>query len=302
MAEKGAVAVVSSFGYESFFGLLERPFSLTPDSKYYFRSRSHARAFDALTAGFERRERIVLVTGDLGVGKTTLCRALAQHVGRSRPLSVVSNPLLAPEELLRLVLQDFGAFEPSRQGRFTFASRAELDERLQHHLQRSEATRHGAVLIVDEAQRLPMPVVTELLSLSALVRDGQAAVSLILVGQSAAGEASNLAIRNIDRHVSARIALTPLDRDECAAYVEHRLAVASAAIEVRFSPRAIDTLFALSGGVPRLVNLLCERALQEGALAGARSIEPHMVEVSAAELEIRRARPRRFRWFSKKIG
>lgn len=296
------MAVVSSFGYESFFGLLERPFSLTPDSKYYFRSRSHARAFDALTAGLDRRERVILVTGDLGVGKTTLCRALAQHIGASRPFSVIANPLVSPEGLLRLLLEDLGGVEPTGQRHFALASRDEFVERLQQYLQRSAATRHGALLIVDEAQRLPRAVVNEIVALSAIVREGLAALSMVLVGQSTAAEASNLAIRDIDRQVSARIRLQPLERDECAAYVEHRLAVASTSIEVTFSARAIDTLYALSGGVPRLLNLLCERALQEGALAGPRSIEPTMIEVSAAELAIHRARPRRFRWFSRKTG
>lgn len=298
------VAVVSSFSYESFFGLLERPFSLTPDSKYYFRSRSHARAFDTLTVELSDREGFALVTGDVGVGKTTLGRALVQHIGRAMPVSVIANPLISPEDLLRVLLADFAAI-PREHAIFDarlLDSRDELHERLQRHLQRSDAVRRGAALVIDEAQHLPEPVIAELQALSSIRRDGAPALSTILIGQLGADTAENLAIRQLDRDVTRRVRLLPLERDECAGYVEHRLGVAGASTEVTFSARAIETLYNLSGGVPRLLNLLCERALQEGALAGARCIEPPMVEISAAELDLRRPRPRRFRWFSRKTG
>ena len=96
-------------GYESFFGFIERPFSLTPDPKYYFSSRSHSRAFDGISAGIARRESLLLVTGDLGVGKTTLCRTFVDVFERKTHAALVGNALLSPEDLLRLLLQDLGA-------------------------------------------------------------------------------------------------------------------------------------------------------------------------------------------------
>ncbi len=269
-----------SRGYETFFGLGERPFSLTPDPRYFFKSRSHGRAVETLTFSLRSRERFLVVTGDLGVGKTMLCRTFIEQLRRQVPVSYVCNPLLTPDAFSRLLREDLGvdAFEDL-------------------------ATRQtGAVIIIDEVQMMPLPVVDQLLSLTAVQGGETPAVQFVFVGQSAPGDPVRTGIQELDELATTKIRLLPLERGECAGYIEHRLMMAGGSDGVKFSTRAIDYVFALSGGVPRLVNLLCERALQEAAATGAQTIESATIDLAAATLQLLRARSRRFRWFTKRVS
>lgn len=284
-------------GYEAFFGFVERPFSLTPDPKYYFRSRSHSRAFDAISAGIGRRESLLLITGDLGVGKTTLCRTFIDLLERKSRAALVGNSLLSPEDLLRLLLQDLGAIakDEVRHGRLIGATRIELHQMLDEFLLRLRSKKDGAVLIIDEAHSLPASTVDQIVSLAALESNREKVLQIVLAGQPSVTGGPTLP-RALDERLTTRARLVPLERDECGLYVHHRLTIAGG-VGVTFSTRALEVIYGLSGGVPRLVNLLCERALQEGAVTGARKIEPGMIESAASALELLRLRPKRFRWF-----
>ena len=282
--------------YEAFFGFVERPFSLTPDPKYYFRSRSHGRAFDALSAGISRRESLLLITGDLGVGKTTLCRTFVALLERKTRAALVGNALLSPEDLLRLLLQDLGAIaKDDVRGRLVGATRTELQQMLDQFLLRLRSSQDGAVLIIDEAHSLPSATVEQIVQLAALESNREQVLQILLAGQPAVAGGPALP-RALDERLATRVRLLPLERDECERYVHHRLTIAGGA-GVTFSQRASDVIYGLSGGVPRLVNLLAERALQEGAVLGARRIEPGMIESAASALQLLRLRPKRFRWF-----
>lgn len=283
--------------YEAFYGFVERPFSLTPDPKYYFRSRSHGRAFDRLSAGIGRRESLLLVTGDLGVGKTTLCRTVMALLERKTRAALVGNSLLSPEDLLRLLLQDLGVIAKDEvlHGRLVGATGPELRQMLDEFLVRLRSTRDGAVLIIDEAHSLPSATVEQIVQLAALESNREKVLQILLAGQPSVTGGSTLP-RALDERLSTRAKLLPLERDECERYVSHRLTIAGGA-GVTFSQRAIDVIYGLSGGVPRLVNLLAERALQEGATQNARRIEPTMIESAASALQLLRLRPKRFRWF-----
>jgi general secretion pathway protein A len=285
-------------GYEAHFGLVERPFSLTPDPKYYFRSRSHTRAFETLTSAIARRESMMLVAGDLGLGKTTLCRTLAEVLQRKTRTAMAASAFVSPDDLLRRLLQDFGAVskDEARRGRLTGASHAELRRQLDDFLLRLQSGKDGAVLIVDEAHGLPALTVDLLVSLAGLELGGEKVLQIVLAGQPPLGGAPTLA-RPLDERLSARARLLPLERDECERYIAHRVTIAGGT-GVAFSSRAVEAIYSLSGGVPRLVNLLAERALQEGAAQGAGRIEPQMIESAASALELLRLRPRRFRWFA----
>lgn len=287
--------------YEAFFGFVERPFSLTPDPKYYFRSRSHSRAFDALSAGVARRESLLLVTGDLGVGKTTLCRTLIALLERKTRAALVGNSLLSPEDLLRLLLQDLGAIAPDqiRDGRLVGATRAELQQMLDAFLMRLRADSDGAVLIIDEAHSLPAATVEQIVQVATLASHRDKVLQILLAGQPSVTGGAALP-RALDERLGTRAKVLPLERDESERYVHHRLMIAGGA-GVTFTTRAMDVIYGLSGGVPRLVNLLAERALQEGALAGSRSIEPGMIESAASALQLLRLRPKRFRWFGTNV-
>lgn len=282
---------------ESVFGFVERPFSLTPDPKYYFRSRSHNRAFDTLSAAIGRRESLLLVTGDLGIGKTTLCRTILAMLERKRRAALVGNSMLSPEDLLRLLLQDLGAIsgDEVRHGRLAGATRLELQQMLDQFLLRLRSSNDGVVLIIDEAHSLPPATVDQIVQLAALESNREKVLQMLLAGQPSATGGATLP-RALDQQVAARARLLPLERDECGRYLHHRLTIAGGS-GVRFSPQATEVIYGLSGGVPRLVNLLAERALQEAATLGSRQIEPGMIESAASALQMIRLRPRRFRWF-----
>jgi general secretion pathway protein A len=283
--------------YEAFYGLVERPFSLTSDPKYYFRSRSHSRAFDALSAGLAARESLLLVTGDLGVGKTTLCRTLMAALERKTRAVLVGNSLLSPEDLLRLLLQDLGAIakEEVLHGRLVGATRLELRQMLDEFLMRLRSNKDGAVLIIDEAHSLPAATVEQIVQLASLESNREKVLQILLAGQPSVSGGPTLP-RALDERLSTRAKLMPLERDECERYVHHRLTIAGG-VNVSFSTRALDVIYGLSGGVPRLVNLLAERALQEGVRLKVRRIEPAMIESAASALQMLRLRPKRFRWF-----
>lgn len=288
--------------YERVYDLVERPFSLTPDEKYHFRSASQARALELVGPALRRGERFLMITGDLGAGKTIFCRTLASHLVGRGPVSFAANPLLRPEDLLRLLLQDFGAVTPDevRRGRLAGAARANLEHLLNEFLRGQEPVR-PAVAIVDEAQLMPQAIVEQLIQLSGLEAEGAPLMQFVLVSQSA-GSLQSITEQRLDAHVGARARLTALDREECRAYIAHRLGVAGCTGREVFSARAIDAIYDLSGGVPRLINLLCERALQEGASSGAHRLEPSMIQSAATTLELLRTRPRRFRWFRPRVS
>lgn len=283
--------------YAEFYRFSQRPFSLTPDPKFYFRSRSHSRVFDALSAAIARRDSVMLVLGDLGVGKTTLCRTLLDLQERKSRVALVGNALLSPEDLLRLMLQDLGAVSKDdvKQGRLAAANRVELVEMFEQFLGRLRASSDGAVLIVDEAHSLPPATQDQVIEIASLESNRDRVLQFLLAAQPALGGAPTLPAA-ADERIAIRARLLPLERDECGRYITHRLAIAGGN-PVTFSPEALEVIYALSGGVPRLVNLLCERGLQEAAAAMAHRIEARMIESAASALDLIRLRPKRFRWY-----
>ena len=273
------------------------PFSLTPDPKFYFRSRSHGRVFDTLSAAIARRDSLILVTGDLGVGKTTLCRTLMASQERKSRSALVGNALLSPEDLLRLMLQDLGAVPKgdARQGRLGHATLVELMQQFDQFLGDLQRANDGAVMIIDEAHCLPQVTMDQIVELASLESNRNTVLQFLLAGQAAVGGGATLP-RLVDDRLAVRARLLPLERDECERYMHHRLTVAGG-VAVTFSAPSIEVIYSLSGGVPRLVNLLCERALQEAASAHANRIEPAMIQSAASALDLLRIRPKRFRWY-----
>jgi general secretion pathway protein A len=285
--------------YAAFFRFSQRPFSLTPDPKFYFRSRSHSRVFDTLSAAISRRESLMLVIGDLGVGKTTLCRTLLDLQERKSRAALVGNALLSPEDLLRLMLQDLGALskEDVKQGRLAAADRVELVEMFDRFLGQLRATSDGAVMIIDEAHSLPAATRDQVIEIASLESNRDRLLQFLLAAQPPVGGVTLPVIPDAQLGVRAR--LQPLEREECERYITHRLAIAGGNA-VTFSAAAVEVIYLLSGGVPRLVNLLCERGLQEAAVAEASHVEPAMIQSAASALDLIRLRPKRFRWYGGK--
>ena len=283
--------------YAAYFRFAQRPFSLTPDPRFYFRSRSHARVFDTLSAAVARRECLMLVLGDLGVGKTTLCRTLLETQERKSRAALVGNALLSPDDLLRLMLQDLGAVskEDQQRGRLQGMSHGELVDAFNGFLEQLRTSSEGAVMIVDEAHSLPPATLEQMIELACLDANHDRVVQFLLAGQPAVGGAV-LFPKLADERLGVRARLLPLERDECERYIVHRLAIAGGNA-VTFSSAAVEGVYTLSGGVPRLVNLICERALQETADLKSNIVEPRMIESAASALDLIRLRPKRFRWY-----
>ena len=279
--------------YESYYGFAEKPFSLTPDPKYLYRSESHANAFDLLQYAVRRREGFVAITGDIGTGKTTLCRALLEHIDRTTFTALVLNPFLTEEELLKRILQDFGVVsrDEVKAGRLGVATKQELIDTLYDFLLSLVALKASAVLIIDEAQNLPMAVLEQIRILSNLETDKEKLLQIILVGQLDLQTLLRAPeLRQLDQRVSIRYELKPLDRDAVAAYIAHRLAIAGGTASVTFTSDALDAVHRFSSGIPRLINLICDRALLAGFSVHAPRITAEHVTHAANGLDIGPAR------------
>jgi general secretion pathway protein A len=275
--------------YERYYGLSEKPFSLTPDPKYLYRSEAHANAFDLLQYAIHRREGFVVVTGDIGTGKTTLCRALLEQIDRTTFTALVLNPFLTEEDLLKRILQDFGVIsrDDVKAGRLASVTKQGLIDTLYDFLLGLIPIKASAVLIIDEAQNLPLPVLEQIRILSNLETDKETLLQIILVGQlNLQTLLRSPELRQLDQRVSIRYELRPLDQETVAAYVAHRLTIAGGSAAVAFTTKALQKVHQLSGGIPRLINLICDRALLAGFAQQTNRITPEMVTSAAQSLDV----------------
>jgi general secretion pathway protein A len=284
--------------HEEYYGFTEKPFSLTPDPKYLYKSESHANAFELLQYAIRRREGFVVVTGDIGTGKTTLCRAILEQLDRKTFTALVLNPFLSEDDLLRLILQDFGVVsrEEIKRGRLAGVSKQELIDTLNEFLLSLLPLRAGALLIIDEAQNLPYQVLEQIRILSNLETDKEKLLQIVLVGQLNLKDVlRSPELRQLDQRVSIRYELKPLTREETSAYIAHRLTIAGGGA-VSFAPNALELVHRYTNGIPRLINLVCDRALLGGYSARTSRIAPHMVTAAAEGLDLAIQRRSVFGW------
>jgi general secretion pathway protein A len=277
--------------YEPYYGFAEKPFSLTPDPKYLYRSESHANAFELLQYAIDRREGFVAITGDIGTGKTTLCRALLEQTDKRTFTALLLNPFLSEEDLLRAILQDLGVVTRGEErASRRQPSKQDLINTLYDFLLSLIPLGARAVLIVDEAQNLPLPILEQIRILSNLETDKEKLLQIILVGQlNLVPLLRSPELRQLDQRISIRYQLKPLTDDETGAYVTHRLAIANGARSVVFTPAALKVVYAYSGGIPRLINLLCDRALLGGYSAQTARIDEDLVTIAAEGLDLKPA-------------
>jgi general secretion pathway protein A len=279
--------------YEDYYGFTEKPFSLTPDPKYLFKSSTHANAFELLQYAIRRREGFVVITGDIGTGKTTVCRAILEQLDRKTFTALVLNPFLSEEDLLRLILQDFGVVsrEEIKRGRLASVSKQELIETLNEFLLSLQPLRAQAVLIIDEAQNLPPQTLEQIRILSNLETDKEKLLQIVLVGQNNLRDVLRRDdMRQLDQRVSIRYELKPLSLEETGAYIMHRLAIAGGGTAASFAPQALARVFRFTNGIPRLINLLCDRALLSAYSAHASRVVASHVEHAANSLELEKSR------------
>jgi general secretion pathway protein A len=271
--------------YEDYYGFVQPPFSLTPDPRFLYRSESHDLALQQVWQAISRKEGFIVLTGDIGTGKTTLCRTLLEQFDQTTFTALVLNPFLSVEELLREVLLSFGIVSKDavKNGRLAAASKHELVRTL-HDFLLSLVPLHGsAVLIIDEAQHLSTDVLEEIRVLSNLETNDQKLLQVVIVGQlNLLDILAKAELRQLNQRISIRCSLKALTREEVEAYVTHRLWVARGSTPVTFTPKAFDLVHAISGGVPRMINLLCDRALMAGCeQQTSRITEDHVVGAAA---------------------
>ena len=263
--------------YEDFYGLKEKPFSKTPDPRFLFPGRKHAEALARLQLAVEEQD-IVLLTGDIGSGKTTLSRALIDSLDNGYYPVLIINPLLSPSQLLRTITLRLGIEDASRH-------RHEVLEAINAKLFELFEAGRRTVVIIDEAQLIPgKETFEELRLLTNFQLDDRNLMALVLIGQTELRERLNKKpYRALRQRIGMQYHLGPLDLDETREFVQHRLRVAGR-IEPLFDEEAIAVLHEHSGGVPRRINILAGNALFEGFGRGANMIGAEIVEDVVREL------------------
>lgn len=288
--------------YETYYRFSEKPFDPTPDPKYFYRSESHGNALELLQYAIDRREGFVVITGDVGTGKTTLCRALLEKVDRKTFTALLLNPFLSEEDLLLALLQDLGVVSHGDRVGARRPSTQELVNTLHDFLLSIVPLGARAVLIVDEAQNLPLPILEQIRILSNFETDKEKLLQIFLVGQlNLLSLLRSPELRQLDQRVSIRYQLKPLAEGDVAAYVSHRLAVAGPSSSVAFLPVALHAIYGYTGGIPHVINQLCERALLLGYSAQTTRIDQDLVVAAAEALDLKpMTRPRSI--FTRFIG
>ncbi len=276
--------------YEEYYGFLQPPFTLAPDPRFLYQSESHGDAITQLLQAIRRREGFIVLAGDIGTGKTTVCRSLLQKLDPATFTALILNPFLSINELLSEALLDFGVVsrEAGRSGRLTSASTHELTTTLHEFLLSLITIRGSAVLIIDEAQHLSPHILEQLRIISNLETDEAKLLQIVLIGQlNLLDVLAETPMRQLDQRISLRARLKPLTRGEVAAYIAHRISVANGTTPVTFEPEALDVVNAVTGGVPRIINLLCDRALMVGAELRVASLTPDIIRTAAARLDLK---------------
>jgi general secretion pathway protein A len=244
--------------YKEFYGLREKPFALTPDPQFLYLSESHRTALDSLLYGIAQREGFIVITGDIGTGKTTICRAFLEKLDKKVKTAVIFNSFLTEGKLLESILRDFGF--PSK-GRTKYDRINALNEFLLQLVSHGE----NAVLIIDEAQNLSISVIEQIRMLSNLETEKEKMLQIILFGQLELDQKLRSGeLEQLNQRISIRHHLMPLSQMEMESYISQRLMVAGSQGSITFSKSALNEIYKFSKGTPRLINLLCDRALLGG--------------------------------------
>ena len=266
--------------YESFFSLKEKPFALTPNPRFLFLSKTHNEVYAHLIYGIESRAGFVEVTGEVGTGKTTILRTLLSHLDESKyRVAFIFNPKLTAFELLRNINREFGIDDDG-------ASNPDLIHSLNAFLLAENEAGRTPVLVIDEAQNLSGEVLEQIRLLSNLETEDDKLIQVILVGQpELRHHLSDHSLRQLNQRIAVRFQLRPLNREETASYILYRLNIAGRPDGNLFSAAALKRVFACSGGIPRRVNLICDRSLltaysEEHGIISARDVNQAVKELA----------------------
>jgi general secretion pathway protein A len=285
--------------YEKFYGLREKAFNLTPDPAFLFLNKRSKDALDLIMYGIERREGFALIIGDIGTGKTTMCWSLLERLARKNICTaLIQNPMLSETDILRAILQDLGVrpeVSPERvdgaQGVFDTdwmqgMTKKQLIDCLNIFLADQAEKDIFTVLIVDEAQNVSLTLLEQLRLLSNLETAKKKLLQIIFVGQLELDRKLKLpSLRQLDQRISTRFETKCLSKEDTELYIRHRIAAAGGAPRLSFGSGAFKSIWRHSKGYPRLINLICDRALLAGYSERSRVITRRIVCKAAASLQ-----------------
>ncbi len=278
--------------YLSFFGLNEKPFAITPDPRYLYLSERHAEALAHLLYGINEAGGFVQLTGEVGTGKTTTIRSLLAQTPKNAEVALILNPRMTPPEFLLTICEELGIGVPDSAEH----SLKDLVDILNDYLLKAHAGGRRVVLVVDEAQNLAPAVLEQVRLLTNLETNTQKLLQIIVIGQPELRELlGRNELRQLAQRITGRYHLDPLSKEETAAYVRHRLRVAGATTDI-FTAQALSEVFRLSGGVPRVINVISDRALLGGYTQDRHRVGSGLVRDAAAEVFGRRFAPAWLPW------
>lgn len=260
--------------YESYFGLTVKPFELVPNPRFLFNSRSHKKAISYLRYGLQERAGFILLTGEVGSGKTTIVRDLINNLDADMVLAMVYNTRATARQMLAMINEDFGLEVGGKD-----KDKVTLLRDLNDHLVALHAEQKRPVIIIDEAQNLSPAVLEEIRLLSNLEADNFKLVQIVLVGQPELQKLiTRPELRQLRQRISVHCHLEPLTREETEAYVYHRLAMAGNRNALRWQEGTFDTLYGYSAGIPRLINVFCDFVLLAAFVEETHDISLEMLE------------------------
>lgn len=265
--------------YERFYNLRERPFALSPDPEYLYLSRVHSEALDSIRYGIESRAGFIIVTGEIGAGKTTLLQSILQRLDDRTVIARVVNTMLDPRELLEAIALDFGLTDVSK-------SKAVLVRDLGMFLVEQRRQGRRPLLVIDEAQNLGPQALEEVRLLSNLETEKSKLLQILLAGQPNLRDTiASPELEQFRQRIAVSYHLRPLDADETAAYINFRLQHAALGDPVRFPDDACSLVHEVSGGVPRVINVVCDAVLVFGYAEERHTIDRAMIDEVITELE-----------------
>lgn len=246
-----------TFMYTHFFGLKEKPFTITPDPRYLYMSELHREALAHLLYGVDSDGCLILLTGDVGTGKTTVCRCFLEQLNDNTDTALIINPKLTAIELLETICDELNIQYDKDE-----KSIKSIIDRLNHYLLVSHSEGRATIVIIDEAQNLDLDVLEQLRLLTNLETDRHKLLKIVLLGQPELLDLLNREeVTQINQRITSRYHLQPLlHQNDLFNYVSHRLNIAGSHLDI-FSPPALAYLFKISHGIPRLINIICDRAL-----------------------------------------
>jgi general secretion pathway protein A len=268
--------------YHDFYELKENPFNVTADPDFFFSSKCHSEAMSNLVYGIEQRKGIIVITGEIGTGKTTLCRKLLKQSDPFTRFALILNPNFSEIELLQMILHDFGV-------RMRHKDKFSLIQALNQFLLKEASKGHNVVLVIDEAQNLGTNQLEQIRLLSNIETEKDKLLQIVLVGQPELYDNLQLPeIRQLRQRIAVYFHMRPLEKTDLKSYIYHRITKVmrnpDALHNIIFTESALDSIYEYTQGSPRTINILCDRALLAGFVAETSSIDAKIVEQCAREI------------------